>query len=128
MNKNICYVYRLRLTVVGVGSEEVSAVTRLRMTSMVGRHIHTALTGILFGLSICSYFPQELTTDGREGKSMALGEQSSFRTPLPKSLDSNFTGESLLLFTRKYRLFGITADLTEYPESIVCSGPLAMNH
>lgn len=38
------YIYRLRLTVVGVGSEEVSAVTRLRMTSMV----HTALTGIFY--------------------------------------------------------------------------------
>lgn len=81
---NTHYVYRWRLTVVGVGSEEVSAVTRLRMTSMVGRHMRTASAGILFGLSICLRVPREMTTAGGEGKSVALGEHSSFRTLLPK--------------------------------------------
>lgn len=46
------FVYRWRLTVLGGQRAEVSAVTRLRMTSMVRRHMCTASTGILFGLRV----------------------------------------------------------------------------
>lgn len=71
---------------VGVGSGEVSAVTRLRMTSMARRRMRTAWTGSLVGLSICLCVPQETTTAGGEGKSEALREHSSLRTLLPNNV------------------------------------------
>lgn len=54
--------------VVGVGSGEVSAVTRLRMTSMAGIRMRAAWPGSLFGLCIYLRVPRETTAAGGRGE------------------------------------------------------------
>lgn len=80
-NEQTQTIYKRRLTVVGV-----SAVTRLRMTSMAGRRMCATWTVILFGLSLCLCVPWEMTTTEGERKSEALRDHSSLRTFLPNKV------------------------------------------
>ena len=66
---------------------EVSAVTRLRMTSIEGRRMRTASAGTSLALSICLRAPRETTiAGGDEGTSLALEEPTSLRTLLPNKV------------------------------------------
>lgn len=71
-------VYRCRLTVDGIRIGELSAVTRLRMTSMVAKHCsENSLVSIYLHASL------EMTTAQWERLSVASGEHSSLSKRLP---------------------------------------------